>query len=81
MIETLKTALAVIYLYVDGIEPFVLLFAEQWLSAKERRPAMVGVLVSIASILLFSRNTFILPAMAMMILVLFALRRSIEGRS
>ena len=27
MIETLKTALAVIYLYVDGIEPFVLLFA------------------------------------------------------
>ena len=27
MIKTLKTALAVIYLYVDGIEPFVLLFA------------------------------------------------------
>ncbi len=60
---------------------FISIFTEQWLSAKERRPAMVGVLVSIASILLFSRNTFILPAMAMMILVLFALRRSIEGRS
>lgn len=60
---------------------FIAIFTEQWLQTRERRPAVVGVLVSILCIVIFSRSTFILPAMGLIILVLFALRGRIEERS
>lgn len=61
---------------------FVAIFTDQWMSTQEHRPALIGIAVSILCIGLFSRDTFILPAMALMVLVLFIMRRKIEsGRS
>lgn len=59
---------------------FIAIFTEQWLQTRERRPAIIGVLASILCIVLFSRANFILPAMGLIILVLFALRSRIEKK-
>lgn len=59
---------------------FIAIFTDQWITTRERRPALIGVLSSTVSIVIFSRDTFILPAMAFMIVVLFLMRYRIEGR-
>jgi 4-azaleucine resistance transporter AzlC len=61
---------------------FVVIFVEQWLGAqkeirlrgflKAHGPAILGVVVSAACLLLFAKDQFLLPAMAAM-LILFAL--------
>lgn len=56
------------------------LFTEQWLNAKDKRPAILGVGISVVSILIFGRGGFILPSMAMMILVFLLFRKSLERR-
>lgn len=53
----------------DGIEfvltaLFLTIFVEQWLTAKDHRPALVGVGVTALCLLLFGSDVFLLPAMA-----------------
>jgi len=42
---------------------FLTVFLEQWLTAKKHKPAMIGVLLSVCSILVFGRDHFLIPAM------------------
>lgn len=58
---------------------FVTVFVEQWLSTKEHRPAMLGVIASVVCILVFGRDKFIIPAMAIIAAGLFLMRKALEG--
>jgi len=53
---------------------------EQWLSSRDRRPALVGLLSSLLCLLLFGDN-FLIPAMLLITLALTLLRgrRGAEG--
>ena len=42
---------------------FVVIFTEQWLDSRDHRPALAGLIVSGASLLLFGADAFIIPAM------------------
>ncbi len=51
---------------------FVTVFVEQWLTAKERRAALVGVGSAAACLLIFGPERFLIPAMALIVLLLSA---------
>ena len=42
---------------------FLVVFTEQWLSAQRHGPALIGVGVSVLSLLVFGRESFLIPAM------------------
>lgn len=44
---------------------FLTVFLEQWLSAKDHRPAVTGAASSIVCLLVFGSDRFLIPAMAM----------------
>ncbi len=50
---------------------FVVIFTEQWLSCKDHRPALTGLIVSGACLILFGPDSFIIPAMAGILAVIF----------
>lgn len=54
---------------------FVVIFLGQWKSNKDHKPAIIGVLSSIACIILFGADNFIIPAMVVIILILTAIRK------
>lgn len=45
------------------VSMFAAIFLEEWLSSKKHSSAAVGVLVSLASLLIFGPNAFLIPAM------------------
>lgn len=49
---------------------FVTVFVEQWRSTKDHGPALVGVGASLAALLLFGSEDFLIPAMAAITLLL-----------
>lgn len=53
---------------------FVVIFTQQWLDARDRRPAVIGVACTLLSLLIFGRDRFLLPAMGLIILCLSLLR-------
>lgn len=57
---------------------FVVIFVEQWEKRANRLPAAIGVACSIASLLLFGKDGFLLPAMAAMLVSLTACRRKLD---
>jgi 4-azaleucine resistance transporter AzlC len=57
---------------------FVVIFINQWKSQNNHTAALIGVTVSIISLLLFGSSNFIIPAMAVIIVVLTLLRKQIE---
>ena len=42
---------------------FLVVFLEQWLTAEQHGPALIGVGVSVVSLLIFGADSFLLPAM------------------
>ena len=63
----------VIHFDTTGIEfvmtaLFVVMFVNQWEECKDHRPALVGVGCSVICLLLFGSGSFIIPAMALIIL-------------
>lgn len=63
----------VIHFDTTGIEfvmtaLFVVMFINQWEESREHRPALTGLGCSVASLLFFGADNFILPAMALIIL-------------
>lgn len=54
---------------------FVTIFVEQWLSTKDHIPALVGVVCTAVSLLIFGSDIFLIPAMAAIAGILI-LRRS-----
>lgn len=55
---------------------FVTIFVEQWLSTKEHRPAVVGVVVTVACLLIFGKNIFLIPSMVAIALTLTMMRKT-----
>lgn len=49
---------------------FLTVFTDQWLTAKNHTPAMIGVGVSVGSLLLFGADGFLIPAMLVIAVLL-----------
>ena len=47
---------------------FVVMFLDQWDKARDHRPALVGVGCSLLCLLVFGSSSFIVPAMALIVL-------------
>ena len=58
---------------------FVTIFVEQWLSTKNHTPAIIGLVSTAACLLIFGRDIFLIPSMAI-IAALLALARKSGGR-
>ena len=59
---------------------FVTIFVEQWLSEKEHRPALIGVGCTLLCLLIFGSESFLIPAMVLILLSLVLLRTPIEKK-
>ena len=57
---------------------FVVIFLNQWLDSRDRRPALAGLGASLLCLALFGPGNFILPAMALILTVLTVFRRKLE---
>lgn len=60
---------------VEGIDfaltaLFVTIFVEQWLTTKEHRPALVGIVSSVACLILFGADKFLIPTMIIIVALL-----------
>ena len=49
---------------------FITVFVEQWMSSKRHAPALIGVCVSVACLLIFGKERFLIPAMLIITLLL-----------
>ncbi|MCU4998333.1 azaleucine resistance protein AzlC [Bacillus cereus] len=58
---------------------FVVIFVEQWMREKKHYSALVGLGLSIFSLIIFGGNNFIIPAMIKILLVLTILKKTIEN--
>ena len=59
---------------------FVTVFTEQWLSSKEHRPALIGLLATLICLLVFGKEIFLIPSMVAITVLLFAMRRTLEKK-
>ena len=69
---------------LEGIEfvltaLFVTIFVEQWLSTKNHFPALLGLIATAASLLIFGRDVFLIPAMILIAAVLVMAKKSAGG--
>lgn len=76
---------AVIPFSTQGIEfsmtaLFIASFTQQWLTAKDRLPALTGLLGTLACLLAFGPERFLIPAMLLITLVLTLLRPRLGRR-
>lgn len=74
----------VIHFNTKGIEfvmtaLFIVMFLDQWEKNRDHRPALIGVGSSVACLLLFGSQSFLLPAMALIILCFTLGRKRMEG--
>ena len=53
---------------------FVTIFVEQWLSSKDHGPARIGLLATAACLLLFGKDFFLIPSMAVIAAILILKR-------
>lgn len=57
---------------------FVVIFVEQWMDAKNRVPAVIGIVCAVLCLQIFGSGNFVFPTMMMSIMVLFATRKRLE---
>ena len=57
---------------------FVVIFIDQWQSTKKHSPALIGLGLSILSLLIFGADKFLIPAMIAIALALTLLRKKLE---
>ena len=55
---------------------FVTMFVEQWLSNKNHRPAVIGVISTILCLLIFGKELFLIPAMVVIAVLLTISRKT-----
>ncbi len=82
VVGTLLGSLAGSFLPInfEGIEfvltaLFITIFVEQWLSSKNRIPAIIGVSVTALCLLIFGKDLFLIPAMLLITGILAGLRK------
>jgi 4-azaleucine resistance transporter AzlC len=56
---------------------FVVLFLEQWKNKQNRIPGIIGIGVTALSLIIFGKDSFIIPAMAMILLALIVGRKKL----
>ena len=76
---------AVIPFSTEGIEfsmtaLFIASFTEQWLTSRDHVPAVVGLMSALICLLVFGRDSFLIPTMLLITLALSLLRGREEGR-
>lgn len=59
---------------------FTVIFVEQWLGAKSKLPALIGLSFALLSLMLFGAQNFLLPALIAIVLSLFLLRNQITRK-
>ena len=59
---------------------FVTVFVEQWKSTQDHIPALIGVICSLAALILFGPGSFLIPAMILITLALTLYRGRKEGK-
>lgn len=57
---------------------FVVIFMEQWLKEKKHYTALIGVLASAVCLVIFGRDSFLVPSMACILFLLTAFRKPVE---
>lgn len=57
---------------------FIVIFIEQWMQKKNRIPAVIGVVTAWVSLLIFGADGFVLPAMLLILLILFVGKKRID---
>ena len=55
---------------------FVTIFVEQWLSTKDHRPALIGLVSTLLCLLIFGRDIFLIPSMVIIALCLTLTRKT-----
>ena len=66
--------------YMRGIDfsmtaLFVVIFIEQWLTAKKHTVSLIGVAVSVVCLLIFGADRFMIPSMVLIALILLVFRK------
>ena len=69
---------------VEGIDfaltaLFVTIFVEQWLTTKSHIPALIGVISSVACLLIFGADKFLIPAMIVIVALLVWQKSKLEN--
>lgn len=59
---------------------FVVIFLDQWLKEKQHISSVIGVLTSAECLLIFGRDSFMIPTMVCIICFLTVFRKPIEGK-
>lgn len=59
---------------------FVVIFVEQWMDAKNRIPEIIGVAAAFLCLQIFGADSFVLPSMLLIIMILFAGRRKLDEK-
>ena len=57
---------------------FVVIFLNQWEKEKQHISSLIGILVPLVCLVVFGSGSFLLPAMACILVLLLALRKPIE---
>ena len=57
---------------------FIVICTEQWLGSKNHLPAVTGVVCAVISLIIFGRDSFILPALATSMIILMLIRNKVE---
>ena len=57
---------------------FVVIFIEQWLKEKKHYTALIGVFASVLCLIIFGAESFIIPTMAVIFIMLALFRKPIE---
>ena len=73
----------VIHFDTTGIEfvmtaLFFVMFLDQWDTASRHLPALIGIVCSLACLLIFGKSNFMIPAMALIILSFFLCRNRLD---
>ncbi|MNP09147.1 Inner membrane protein YgaZ [compost metagenome] len=74
---------SIFHMNMEGLEfvmtaLFVVIFIEQWKSGSTHRSALVGVVISILCLIIFGRDSFMIPAMILIIAALTITRKQQE---
>ncbi|MDO4523218.1 MAG: AzlC family ABC transporter permease [Eubacteriales bacterium] len=57
---------------------FIVIFTDQWLSSKEHRPALIGLISSVVCLMLFGSSNFLIPSMICIAALLTVFRKFLE---
>ena len=59
---------------------FVVIFMEQWMKEKRHAASIMGIVISAICLVIFGSNNFVVPSMALMLLMFMSLRSKLEIR-